>query len=169
MVMKLAAVSASALLVLLAGCNPAPVPTPETTPADVAVEEQVEVTPPQQIDPALPPGVTIAVPSNQRSTHSYTTKAGKERRVVIYEFLEGEVPTMADTLERAMAEAGFSARRDVDKGDGKTRIIFIKPGYGRVNGAVSSSLGNKPKDPSAKGVFSLDIPVTADPTATATL
>ncbi|MDQ3288182.1 MAG: hypothetical protein M3Q42_07945 [Pseudomonadota bacterium] len=168
LMVKLAVVSGSMLLVLLAGCSPAPVGTPETTPTEATVEEQADVTPPQQTDPALPPGVTIAVPSHQRSMHTYTTKAGKERRVVIYEFLEGDVPTMADTLERSMAEAGFSARRDVDTGDGKTRIIFIKPGFGRVNGAVTSALGSKPKDPLAKGVYSLDIPVTGDPAATAT-
>lgn len=168
LMMKLAAVSSSILLVLLAGCNPTPVDAPETAPAEVAVEDQAGASPPQEADPALPPGVTIPAPSVQRSTHSYTTKAGKERRVVFYEFLDGDVPAMAETLERSMAEAGFSARRGVDTGDGKTRIIFVKNGYGRVNGAVTSSIGDKPKVPSAKGVYSLDMPAAGEPDATIT-
>lgn len=159
---KFIAVAAAAMLAILAGCSdPQPAATAPAAVPPLASSEQPAAAPadPQPSDRSLPPGVTIDAPVEQRSTHGYTTKAGQERRVVIYEFSDGDVASMASTLQTAMAAAGFRARPEKDRDDGKTRMTFTKPGYGRVNAALSADLGNKPKDPEAAGTFSLDIPV----------
>lgn len=161
---KLKIVFASVLLTFLSGCNPEPVATSESASTTASTDAEnsaspADAPPAGASDSLLPPGVTITVPSKQRSMHGYTTKAGQDRRVVIYEFFDGDVATVTGSLERSMAAAGFNSKPVDDKGDGKTRVAFIKPGFGRVNIAVTSSLGNKPSDASAKGVFSLDVPL----------
>lgn len=159
---KFIVVSTAAMLAILAGCSDPQTAATAPTEATLASSEQPVVeapADPQPSDRSLPPGVTIDAPVEQRSMHGYTTKAGQERRVVIYEFAEGDVASMATTLQTAMAAAGFRARPEKDRDDGKTRITFTKSGYGRVNAALTSDLGNKPKDPEAAGTFSLDIPV----------
>ena len=157
---------AATLLLALTGCNdPQPaagVADAERPVAPVAEgPERGSNTSPDstQADRLLPPGVTLSTPVHQRSMHGYTTQAGQDRRVVIYEFMEGDIAAMADVLQRDMGAAGFSARTEADRGDGKTRITFISPEHGRVNATLVPDLGDKPANPEARGVFSLDIPL----------
>lgn len=163
------------LLVALVACSgPENEPAPESQPGtgtsptvtsaqDTAAEQTTAAEDQAATEHFLPPGVTLSAAAEQRSMHGYTTKAGAERRVVIFELRNGDIESTADSLKSDMERAGFSARDEADRGDGKTRITFIKPGYGRVNASLTTDVGDKPLDPNAPGVFSLDIPLEPEP------
>lgn len=166
-----------ALLLALAGCSDS---EPTTGAANVDSTSVAGGESQQEIEPetipavvaedglTLPPGVALSTRVDERGMHDYTTKSGQKRQVVIYEFMDGDVATMSDALRRSFEAAGFSAKDDADRKDGKTRIIFLKPVYGRVNAVITTDLGDKPKNPEAPGAFSLDMPFGADTVAAST-
>lgn len=158
-----------AILAALTACSdPQPPATIDSTSAAAETPSVPGAEPPEAdgpepdvapASPFLPSGVGLSIAAEQRSMHEYTTQAGLERRVVIFEFLEGDLASTARALEQDLVSAGFQARHEEDRGDGKTRISFTKTDYGRVNATLTDDLGNAPANPEAKGVFSLDIPL----------
>ena len=104
----------------------------------------------------FPQGVVLAQPFHVRGDRIYTTKSGAQRRRATLELLEGAPGDVADSVRKQMASSGFRALAVKDKGDGITRLAFVKKGAGRINVSISSNIGDKPSNPRAVGVIMFD-------------
>lgn len=116
----------------------------------------------------FPEGVVLVQPFHVRSDRIYRTKAGAERRRSALELLDGGAPSAAQDVARQMASSGFRKLDVKDKGDGVTRMSFVKKGRGRINVASSSDVGSKPSNPKAVGVITIDWQLAPAPAAEAT-
>jgi hypothetical protein len=116
----------------------------------------------------FPLGVVLAQRFHVRSDRIYTTKSGAQRRRATLELLDGAPDATADSVSKQMASSGFRALTVKDKGDGITRLAFVKKGAGRTNVSISSQVGDKPSNPRAIGLIMFDwqlAPATASAAA----
>jgi hypothetical protein len=111
----------------------------------------------------LPRGIQLVQSFHVRSDRIYTTKTGAERRRATLELLEGGTAAAAEDVQKQMAASGFRALPVKDKGDGITRLAFVKKGMGRTNVSVNPDVGDKPSNPHAVGVIMFDWQLTPMP------
>lgn len=104
----------------------------------------------------FPHGVVLVQPFHVRSDRIYTTKPGAQRRRATLELLADGPASAADSVRKQMAASGFRALTVKDKGDGITRLAFVKKGMGRINVNTSSEVGDKPSNPHAVGLIMFD-------------
>jgi hypothetical protein len=115
----------------------------------------------------LPDYVVIDTPFHVRSDRIYATKNGIMRRRSTLELLQGGAVPVATAISEELTAAGFRAVDVKDKGDGITRLGFLKKGTGRINVSATPEVGEKPSNPKAVGVVSIDWPVNQTATTSA--
>jgi hypothetical protein len=111
----------------------------------------------------LPPEFAFATPFHVRADRIYTSPTGVPRRISTLEILAGNADTVAAEAGRAFVAMGFREVQTPSKGDGLTRLAFVKPKYGRINIYAQADVGDKPFNPAAVGLIKFDWPLAAPP------
>lgn len=109
-----------------------------------------------------PAGLHLQQPYQVRVDRIYTTKDGVERRHSTLELLEGDAGSAKDALVSQLETKGFHVMDAPQKGDGIVRTGLVRPRAGRINLSSSDRVGDKPANPHAVGLVSLDWPVALD-------
>jgi len=155
------------LLMFLAACSREQPVAPLEAEAPAAAAASVDTAPVPQgfVYSPLPEGVSIATPFHVRNDRIYSTRTGAMRRRSNLELLEGDAAAAAVAVGSQLQAGGFRSIEIEDKGDGMTRLAFIKKAAGRVNLRAGSDVGAKPANPLAQGLLSIDWQVSAAPAA----
>lgn len=105
----------------------------------------------------LPADIGLAVPVHLRQDRINAAPDGSLRRVVVFEYLEGDQRSTMDSLATSLASAGYAAGAERTRSDGRIEAKFRK-GKQQIVVSVASVVGNKPSHPSARGTFGINMP-----------
>lgn len=107
----------------------------------------------------LPAGVGLPFPVHMRDDRITAKPDGSLRRVVVFEYLEGDQRSTMDALAASLVQAGYKAGRERVRSDGRLETRF-RNGTHQLVVSVTSAAGAKPSHPSAKGTFGIGMPYT---------
>jgi hypothetical protein len=150
----------------LVGCAPAPQPP-------TGAENPTAETPPAPVEPVVPlvqkvpeadapEGVQIPEGLALKNKSFRQTDSGERRSRATYEFAQGSSESIFNSMVDALEASGFSQGEVKRTASGAVTTTFRKAGYGRVQIAASSEIGEKPKLSGAIGVLTIDWPAKAD-------
>lgn len=103
----------------------------------------------------LPAGVVLTFPNHIRADISYKDQAGKNRRHLVLEYLDGDGATTLASIDQSMLAAGYKSGPKRVQPSGKVAIPYVKQGVDNIIVVLDPSAVVKPRDPAAKGTITL--------------
>jgi hypothetical protein len=117
----------------------------------------------------LPNGVCLLASYRYHGAREYVDGAGRKRRRVTFDFVDGDAEQVAGQVSKAFASAGYYVRPRMDTKNGSLQIPMTKKDLGTTYLSVKQLPDTAPVNPNRKGSFFVDFlldPVTAgDPSA----
>lgn len=123
----------------------------------------------------FPEKVAISFGYHLRGDRIYQHGNGTLRRKVVIEHLDSDQGKITSAVRKSFVDAGFSERRQAGKiGDGNSGIedsaanseqtlVFTRNGLGTVYVHLKTGAGERPSNPNAQGMVSIDYPYPTRP------